>query len=281
MPGVIRPARRPPGWVPPGPLPAGAAGRPELTPRDDEDLCYLCGEWRLFQKLAGHRWSLDDLVTASVARRHLEHARRHGPRQALDLGCGLGSVLLMMAWSAEDFEVVGVEAQPERAAMARRSIAFNGVEGRCRVLDGDLRSLELGARVSLVTGTPPYFPRGTGTEADAEHVSACRFEHRGGVEAYLAAAEAHLTEAGVFVMCAATLEDARVRATVTPLHARGLLHVVPRDGKAPLVSVWTFTREPGALEHETLVVRDGAGQWTAPFRAVRRELGLPPDPPRP
>lgn len=244
-------------------------------PQADEDLCYLSGEWRLFQKLEGHRWSLDDLVTAWVAASHLGGATR-----ALDLGCGLGSVLLMVAWRAPHARVTGVEAQPERAAMARRSIAFNGVESRCEVLDGDLRSLDLGQNFPLVTGTPPYFPRGTGTEAEADHVSACRFEHRGGVEAYLATAERHLSADGVFVMCAATLEDARVRESSSSLHPRALLHVVPREGKAPLVSVWTFTRTPGTCVAGQLVVRDTTGQWTPAFQAVRGEMGLPPTPPR-
>lgn len=274
MAGVIRPARRPEGWQPPGPLPPGDGGDPALQPADDEDLCYLSGEWRLFQKRRGHRWSLDDLVTAHAACELAPDASA-----ALDLGCGLGSVLLLVAWRTPGLDVTGIEAQPERAAMARRSIAYNGVAARCRVLDGDLRSVELGRRFPLVTGTPPYFPAGTGTEAAAVHVSACRFEHRGGVEAYLAAAERHLTDDGVFVMCAATLEDDRVRASPTSLHPRGLRHVIPRQGKAPLVSVWTFSREPGALRHDALLVRDGAGQWTPAFRGVREVMGLPPAPP--
>jgi tRNA1(Val) A37 N6-methylase TrmN6 len=265
--------------VPPGPKPRGADGRPELTPRDDEDLCYLSGDWRLFQKLKGHRWSVDDLVTAWTAAEHVEPLRQGGPVEALDLGCGLGSVLLMVAWKATDFDVTGVEAQAERAAMARRSIAFNGVESRCRVLDGDLRSLELGPRFRLVTGTPPYFPRGTGTEAAAEHVSACRFEHRGGVEAYLDAAERHLAPDGVFVMCAAHAEDDRVQHLSSALHVRGRRHIVPRQGKAPLLTVWRFARQPGEVQRDALVVRDARGQWTDEFRHVRRELGLPDAPP--
>lgn len=273
MTGVVRSPRRPPGWVAPGPTPPGAQGRPELAPLEDEDLCFLSGDWRLFQKRRGHRWSVDDLVTAFVA---LPHARD----SALDLGCGLGSVLLMLAWKHQRLDVTGVEAQPERASMARRSIAYNGVEARCRVLDGDLRTLALEQRFGLVTGTPPYFPQGTGTEAPTEHVSACRFEHRGGVEAYLQAAERHLSDEGRFVMCAATLEDERVASIGGPLHPERLLRVIPREGKAPLVSVWTFTRRLARLEEESLTVRTRAGQWTDAFKRVRDELGLPSSPPR-
>ena len=65
--GVVRAARRPAGWVAPGPRPRGAEGRPELLPAEDEDLCLLAGDWRILQKLRGHRWSMDDLVTAWIA----------------------------------------------------------------------------------------------------------------------------------------------------------------------------------------------------------------------
>jgi tRNA1(Val) A37 N6-methylase TrmN6 len=254
-------------------VPAGDRGLPELQPKDDEDLCYLCGDWRLFQKRKGHRWSLDDLVTAHVA-------AAHASSPALDLGCGLGSVLLLLAWRHPELDVTGVEAQLERAAMARRSIDYDGVSDRCRVLDGDLRALHLERRFGLITGTPPYFPAGTGTEAEADHVSACRFEHRGGVEAYLEAAERHLSPAGVFVMCAGSIEDHRVVAMRTALFPRRRLHVIPKRGKPPLVSVWTFTRERGPLDRAGLVVRDALDQWTPEFRAVRDELGMPSSPPR-
>ena len=61
-PGIVRPARRPPGWAAPGPRPGRE--RVELGPRPGEDLCFLAGDWRILQRLGGHRWSLDDLVTA-------------------------------------------------------------------------------------------------------------------------------------------------------------------------------------------------------------------------
>ncbi len=270
--GIIRAARRPPGWQAPGPVPPGARGRAELAPGPEEDLCFLSGDWRLFQKQRGHRWSLDDLVTAHLA---TELPEGLPPRRALDLGCGLGSVLLMMAWKVPGLDVTGVEAQAERAALARRSIAYNGVEDRCRVLDGDLRTVGGVGPFELITGTPPYFPRGTGSEADALHVTACRFEYRGGVEAYLAAAARWLTNEGRFVMCAASLEDQRVRDAQTSLHVTHHRQIVPRAGKAPLISVWQFARTPAPVRADVLTVRDESGQWTEAFRAVRQAMGMP------
>lgn len=278
MTGVIRAARRPAGWIAPGPAPAGAQGRPDLEPADDEDLCYLTGDWRLFQKQRGHRWSLDDLVTAWIA------TRREACR-VLDLGCGLGSVLLMVAWKLPHADVTGLEAQPDRAAMGRRSIAFNGVAERCRILDGDLRTTELdrllGGTFDLVTGTPPYFPRGTGTESAKPHATPCRFEVRGGVEDYLAAAQRVLAPGGEIVVCTSSLERERVTTAVRELGLSCREHwdIVPREGKDVLVMVDVVVAEPAAPETHTLVVRDRTGAWTPAFQRVRDAMGLPSAPP--
>jgi tRNA1Val (adenine37-N6)-methyltransferase len=298
MTGIIREPRRPVGWVPPGPPPAGARGRAELEPQSDEDLCLLSGDWRIFQKLRGHRWSLDDLVTAWVAAEAapiIDPAI--GPLRALDLGCGLGSVLMMTAWRFPAASVLGIEAQAERAAMARRSLAYNGADDRCRVFDGDLRDLrplrepelaapELAGPFDLITGTPPYFPRGAGTESTTPQVAPCRFELRGGVEAYLAAAAPLLAPHGRLVVCTAALERDRVIAAAAASGLDALAHwdIVPREGKAVLVMVdvlarratassSTTTPQPPAMH--TLLVRDRANVWTADFRAVRAAMGMP------
>ncbi|MCX5741615.1 MAG: methyltransferase [Proteobacteria bacterium] len=273
MSGIVRLARRPVGWIAPGPPPAGAQGRPELEPADDEDLCYLTGDWRVFQPLRGHRWSLDDLVTAWIATREIGAS----VGRALDLGCGLGSVLLAVAWRLPGFDVTGIEAQADRAALGRRSIEFNGVEDRCRIVDGDLRTLADDARYELVTGTPPYFPRGTGTESAKAHALACRFEVRGGVEDYLATAARLVAPGGSIVVCSAALERDRVAAavTATALPWREHWEIVGRAGKAALVCVDRFAAGDAPREDHELVVRDRAGAWTDAFRRVRADMGLP------
>jgi tRNA1(Val) A37 N6-methylase TrmN6 len=280
MPGPVSTARRPPGWAPPGPAPRGAHGEPDLAPGEDETLSYLCGDWRLFQKRRGHRWSLDDLLTAWVAAPLGAAADR-----VLDLGCGQGSVLLLLAWRLPAARVTGLEAQPERAALARRSIRYDGVAARCEVREGDLRdpaALPGDFQAALVTGTPPYFPRGTGTESELPHARPCRFEVRGGVEAYLEAAARWLGPGAPAVLCSAALERARVDAAATAagLHRRDRLEVIPREGKAPLVLVDTFTAASGPSTERRLTVRDRALQWTPEFAAVRTAFGMPLRPER-
>lgn len=272
-------ARRPAGWIAPGPPPAGDQGRPELVPGPDEQLSYLAGDWRLFQRRDGHRWSLDDLVTAWVATRERDPA---APVRALDLGCGQASVLLLVAWRLPRADVTGIEAQADRAALGRRSIAYDGVAERCRIVDGDLRTdaASLG-RFELITGTPPYFPRGTGVESAKPHAAPCRFELRGGVEDYLAAAAAVATPTATIAVCTSTLERARVTAgaAAAGLHVRAHWEIVPRTGKPPLIAVDLLSPAAGVRDDHALTVRDRAGAWTPEFRAVRAAMGMPETPP--
>lgn len=278
MVGIIRTAKRPPGWLAPGPRPRGDDGRPELQPADDEDLSFLTGDWRVFQKLRGHRWSLDDLVCADVAASHLEAvaAQRH-----LDLGTGLGSVLMMLGWRFPTLDGTGIEAQADRAELARRSLAYNGAEHRARVVTGDLRDpavLPEGSTFPLITGTPPYFPQGTGNESEKTHAAACRFELRGGVEDYAAAALRWLQPGGRFAVATGAIEAARVEATAAAhgLHVIEHLDVIPREGKERLLCIDVMAREPVSAVRRALVVRDASGQWTPEFQAVRERWGFPP-----
>lgn len=300
-----RPPRRPAGWIAPGPAPAGPRDNPDLLPGPDEELSYLSGDWRLFQPRRGHRWSLDDLVTAWVATASARErdavagaAGHRGPREpaapalpperALDLGCGLGSVLSMVAWRWPNARVSGIEAQPARAAMARRSLEYNGAAARCRVLDGDLRDPALATRLTgeapfaLITATPPYFPRGTGPEPVAEGATPCRFEVRGGVEDYLAAAVPLLASGGRLVMCSAALEATRVEAAARAHQLVITEHwdVIPREGKPALVMIDELRAQPtGTSARHALTVRDRQGAWTTAFRLVRAAMGLPPTSP--
>jgi tRNA1Val (adenine37-N6)-methyltransferase len=217
-------------WVPPhwetdsvpGPAPAGL-GKPERG----EELCFLTGAWRIFQRVGGHRYTTEDVVTAWTAARSLPR-----PALALDLGTGIGSVMMMVAWRHPGASAVGVEAQELSAGMARRSLRYNGADARCEVRRADIRHTASwlregeGETFDLVTGTPPYFPvahvpraTGRGAAQEAAAAAACeaevapatpvaigaigalptcrqsapaRYEFRGGIEAYCTAARAAL-----------------------------------------------------------------------------------------
>lgn len=268
-----------------GPRPRGDDGSPEWQPAPDEDLSYLAGDWRIFQPKSGHRWSLDDLVTAYVAVTESDGA----PNVAVDLGCGLGSVLMLVAWAFPECRVLGFEAQAARAARARRSLTFNGADARCTVVDGDLRdmatlSVHVPQPARLITGTPPYFDLAATNLSRNDEAAACRAEVRGGLEVYLDAGAQLLASGGSLVLCYphASGERATSAAQQRGLALASRLTVVPASGKLPLIVVDRFVRAehdlPPAI-HRDIIVRDESGRWTDDFRAVRRLFGMPDRPP--
>jgi tRNA1Val (adenine37-N6)-methyltransferase len=279
--GIMRARRRPPGWQAPGPAPAPPADLGPLWPGPDEDLCWLAGDWRILQRTDGHRFSLDDLLTAVTATTCF--AGRAPPVTTLDLGCGIGSVLLFTAWRYPQARVLGIEAQELSAGMARRSIAWNGVGDRCDVRLGDFRDAPVTAdlgRFDLITGTPPYFPPGTGLESDHVQRGPCRFEHRGGVEAYCAAAAPLLAPGAPLVLCAAPGQIARLEAAApaSGLHLERRRDLVPRTGKPPLFSVFVLRAGPApgpTIIDPPLEARDASGARTPALCGLRQAMGMP------
>jgi tRNA1Val (adenine37-N6)-methyltransferase len=243
----------------------------------------IAGALRITQRKHGHRYSLDDVLTAWEAAASAPHARR-----CLELGSGIGSVLLMLAYKLPDAQFTAVEAQRNSVKLLGDNVRDNGLSERVRLIHGDLRSTFLHERFDLITGTPPYVPVGTATPAsDAQKVYA-RQELRGGVEAYLEAIGRCLSEDGIGVVCC----DARSPQRAFDGAARAGLHVVrrrdavPRAGKkGALFSIYTVSRQARAFEHaEPWIARDEDGARSADYLAVRAFFGLTPrtdEPPSP
>lgn len=238
----------------------------------------ITASYRLLQRRRGHRFSLDDLATAQVAA-----AARPEARRVADLGCGVGSVLLMVAWKLPEAQLVGVEAQEGSFALAQRNVMENGLGPRVSLIHGDLREVTRAfphAPCELVTGTPPYLPPGTALASPDPQRAACRIELRGGVEDYLAAAARILAEGGLAVVCADGRAPERVLrgAAAAGLVPRRRLDVIARAGaEGPLFAVWTCGRAGegrGELVHEAVVMRDEAGGRTPEAVAMRAFFGL-------
>jgi tRNA1Val (adenine37-N6)-methyltransferase len=246
---------------------------------DDLTSDALTADFRLLQRVRGHRFSLDDLATAWVAARARPEAR-----VALDLGCGIGSVLLMIAWRLPSARCFGIEAQEISFALAQRNVIENGASERVTVALGDLRELarpKAYPPCDLVTGTPPYLPLGTALLSPDPQRAAARIELRGGVEDYLLAASRVLAPDGRAVVCADGRFPARVRcgAAAAGLAPLQRVDVFPRaSAKDPLLAVWTCAPlaavTPGPIEEERIVMRDERGERSPASREMRRFFGL-------
>jgi tRNA1(Val) A37 N6-methylase TrmN6 len=230
----------------------------------------------VYQRKKGHRFSSDDIVTAFVAARAAPNASR-----ILDLGCGLGSVLLHLAWSLPEARLVGIEAQAISFALLERNVRGSPFADRIEIVHGDLRAPEaiaqLGSNFPLITGTPPYFPPDSALDAEDEQRAYARVEYRGGVEAYVQTAALLLAPDGWLVLCGDARAHVRVAnvATTCSFTIHGRCDVRPREGRAALFSVWTLSRTPCAVEQRTeLCLRDSEGRPTADAMRLREFSGF-------
>src|SRR3954453_485920 len=111
------------GWVRPGPRPPGG-----MDAGAGETLDYIAGHFKIFQYTNGHRFSTDDVLTAWYATQWAPRVER-----AADLGSGIGSVALVVAWRLPGAQIVTVEAQAMSVRLARKSVRYNGLEDRVTV----------------------------------------------------------------------------------------------------------------------------------------------------
>ncbi|MGE0867407.1 MAG: tRNA1(Val) (adenine(37)-N6)-methyltransferase [Kofleriaceae bacterium] len=235
----------------------------------------LTGGWQIAQRAAGHRHSADDVLTAYCA---LAHAS--APGCVLDLGTGIGGVGLLMLWGLPAARLVCIEAQDISFRLLRANIAGNELGDRVEAHHGDLRSFESAQRFPLITGSPPYFPVGTGiVPADSQKAHA-RFELRGDVTDYARAAARLLADDGVFVFCFPTAQRQRalVAATDAGLAVTAYRDVIPRAGLRSLFTLFAARRRRPSVTEPSVkapfTVRDNDGSLSAEMRAVRRGFGF-------
>ena len=274
------------GWTKPGPVPPGAlGGGPEIEP--GETLDAISGFYRIFQLADGHRFSTDDVLTAWYGTSSCPSART-----ALDLGSGVGTVGMIAAWRLQGARFVTVEAQEESVRLAKKSALWNGLCARYEVRHGDFRDAGiLGEKevFDLVLGSPPYFPSGSGPEAEHPQKAACRFEMRGDISGYCETAAKHLGAGGIFACVFPVTPQHQHGRVLASAKAAGLAivrwrPVILREGDAPLLGLFAMMRatdlpervRQNSWQEPPLTIRAADGSVHPEYVATKLAFGFPP-----
>jgi tRNA1Val (adenine37-N6)-methyltransferase len=251
--------------------PEGLAGTALL--RDDAG---SQASWLIAQRKGGHRHSIDDVLTAWYALRVSAPAL-----EFLDLGTGVGTVGLLTLWGmGEEARLTCVEAQAISYRLLQSNIEGNRLRRRVDSSHGDLRDLNLTRKFPLITGSPPYFPVGSGVMPKDPQKAHARFELRGDVSDYAKAAASHLGGDGWFVLCFPSPQKQRALDGIAAsgLRVDRMLDVIPRETLPPLFTLFACRNSQdcgvSTIVEAPLTVRHVNGDLTAEMNGVRRTFGF-------
>ena len=163
-----------------------------------EQIDTLKNGYKIIQDSERFQFGIDAVLLADFACKGLKAGE-----SVIDLGTGTGIIPLLMAKGCEAAAFTGLEVQKDSADLAARSVALNALEGRIRIINGDLKDAgKLFPRHSfnVVTCNPPYMidAHGKGNELDA--LTIARHEVLCTLEDVVAAADSLLATHGRFFM---------------------------------------------------------------------------------
>ena len=221
----------------------------------------LIGNLKISQHERDFCFSLDAVLLA-----HFASLR---PRaRVVDLGTGTGVIALLLAARGADL-TVGVELDERSAGMAERSVRFNHLSEKVRIMQGDFRTLKgllTAGEWDLVVANPPYRPVGKGYLNGNDRHAAARHELTASLTDVIAAARYLVKYRGRFAMV--HLPE-RLTEIVSELSRQGLepkrLRLVqPSSGKKPNLLLVEAVRgaRPGLEVLPPLTVYDAAGCYS-------------------
>jgi tRNA1(Val) A37 N6-methylase TrmN6 len=155
----------------------------------------LGGRVRLLQPRRGYRVAVDAVLLAAAVD---AAANAH----ILDLGAGVGAVGLCIAARVPGCRIVGIELQPELAALAERNAALNGVSERVRTIVRDLAQ-PLPADLGLfdhVATNPPYLAAAVADPSPDASKALATVESSAALARWLEIATAALKPAGTLTI---------------------------------------------------------------------------------
>lgn len=166
---------------------------------EGESLDDLQNGFFIIQSENGFRYGIDAVLLSGFA-------RVKPGENVLDMGTGTGILPILLAAKTQGESFTGLEIQEKSADMAGRSVAYNRLEERVRIVRGDIKEAAAifgPASFDVVVSNPPYMTGQHGLVNPNEAKAIARHE----------------------VLC--TLEDL-VRETAAVLTSRGRFYLVHR-----------------------------------------------------
>jgi tRNA1Val (adenine37-N6)-methyltransferase len=152
----------------------------------------LNGRLRVFQKKKGYRFSLDSILLAHFI--SLKPSAR-----VIDLGCGNGIIILILAKRFPNVRCTGLEIQENLVALAKKNTQLNDLDDRVEIFSGDARNIKNifpAHSFDAVIFNPPYRKLNSGRINPHPEKAIARHEINGSLKDFLTTAKYLLKPAG-------------------------------------------------------------------------------------
>lgn len=157
----------------------------------------------------------------------------------LDMGCGVGAIMLAVGVRCPEVQVTGIELHPPIAALCRDNIMLNGFQERAEVEEGDIKSLPqhfVGQFDHVVSNPPFHDPKGHTASPDAyRKLALMESEEAGALAQWVGAGYRALKEGGMLTMIfRADREDELIEAIQEAEFAKiSIREILSKEGAAP------------------------------------------------
>ena len=139
----------------------------------------------------------------------------------LDLGTGTGIIPILLEAKTQAAHLTGLEIQQESADMARRSVAFNGLEKKISIVTGDIKEASAlfgKGTFDVVTCNPPYMIGAHGLTGENDKKTIARHEVLCTFEDVAREASAVLKPGGTFLLVHRPFRLVELFGTLTKYH---------------------------------------------------------------
>lgn len=232
----------------------------------------LWNGYTLLQSDHRFRLSTDSMVCAAFS---------HFPKNSrvADLGCGSGAISLLLLASDPTLTVTGIELDETSAALASQNA--KQCSGALSVLQGDLRQIRQllpPGSMDCCISNPPYFPAGSGKQADGP-LGRARSEETLSLSQLAEAAAWLLKTGGRFVLVhrperlADLIWDLRT-AKLEPKRIRFVRHQPQSSVNLVLIEARKGGR-PGLAYEADLILLDKDGAETDEYKAIYHRINTP------
>lgn len=232
---------------------------------------FRCKEFYVGHDRCGMKVNTDSIVLGAWA-------ELTGVNSVLDIGTGSGILSLMVAQrlskQCDDFQVQGVDIEPEAAAQAGENFEASSWRGSLQAHCADICGWQASQLFDLIISNPPYF--GAGQQLECQKRQQARLEDSLSLHALMMRASqlAHSKSRLALIAPAPREGDLLAAAKASGWFLSRCLSIESKAGKAVNRLAMEFSRTNQAPKLDSLTIRLADNHYSAEFKALTKAFYL-------